>query len=292
MYKGLFGDLPSAKKDSGASKDEESKKESIEKPKNEQTSEIREVAIPDSGSSNNAKDTAKPTFVVPRFMPQQMKRPRKNHHVVTVKKQQLKQQESKNNEAATRSPHKHVKEDLSNPNHSIDPMNQSATKIVSAGPGEPYNVLNDEDRIIAPPPTKDKAIEELEIAGGKPFKPSSDSIVEEEPEYLRELHEQGKNDLYDPMVPNDVLHYWEHQRAAQEKVRLMQERDLALREHERMRQELDAERQRLQAEGDLDRLVQHRMEHHQGRNVSNVPAWLLEQQRAQREATNSSGVSE
>ena len=104
-----------------------------------------------------------------------------------------------------------------------------------------------------------------------------------EPDHLKLLHERAKEDPYDPMVPNDLLQYWERKQAAIERERLIQERQVKLREQEVLRQRLAEERKQLASEGNINRLVEHRLQTTmgRGRGVSNLPAWVIEQQRNQ-----------
>jgi hypothetical protein len=315
MYSGLFGDLPSAKKSSGAAKDDPSSNEqSIDKGPNASATAGNEEAAGASRTTRNAivdavppgnvndstaaSSNPKPLFV-PQFMPQQMKRPRNKQ--ATMKRPAIRQVLPVSKEIANPPPHpSRMQQEPPNSNDSTSDPN--ASSLLSAVPSDRVGaILNAERRSMAPSsesvPVQNKPLDENdESLADQLFRPEPPTTavvvaVEEEPEYLRELHEMAKNDLYDPLVPNDLLHYWEHQRAAKEKERLLCERERALREHEWMRQELDAERRRLQAEGDIDRIVQHRIQHQQGRKVLNIPAWLLAQQREAAAAAAAAGAS-
>jgi hypothetical protein len=314
MYSGLFGDLPSAKKGSGAAKDDPSSNEqSIDKEPNASATAGNEKAAGASrtttrnaivdavppGKVNDSASNHKPVFI-PQFMPQQMKRPR-NKQATTIKRPAIRQVSKESKKTANPPPHRsRIQQEPPKPNDSTSDPN--ASSLVSAVPSDREGaILNAERRILAPS-SESVAVQNKPLDGNdesladQPFRPEPPTTavvvaVEEEPEYLRELHEMAKNDLYDPLVPNDLLHYWEHQRATKEKERLLREQERALREHERMRQELDAERRRLQAEGDIDRIVQHRIQHQQGRKVSNIPAWLLAQQRDAAAAAAAAGAS-
>jgi hypothetical protein len=325
MYNGLFGDLPSAKKGPGASRDDATKDESSNEKKDQTAFAVgagnaaASKRVDATAPPGNVKDTTaapKPStpLFVPRFMPQQMKRPRKKQGAATVTTKKtatatLSKQSTTKESTAPSQPAQ--QETLSKSIDSAavnDPSTTSSSMVSGAVSSNRRDdaILIKENRMVAPlsetaVPVKNKpdAVDgnDEKLGDDKPREPpeppsaatSAVLIIEEEPEYLRELHEQAKHDLYDPMVPNDLLHYWEHQRVAREKERLLHEREMALREHERMRQELDAERQRLQDEGDIDRIVQHRRQHQQGRKVSNIPAWLVAQQRAQQQRQDAAG---
>jgi hypothetical protein len=130
-------------------------------------------------------------------------------------------------------------------------------------------------------------------------------------------------DPYDPFMPNDLLQYWEMQAATEERERIEQETREALENQRLLRERLERERQELlkqqqqqqhrnhdQASGDSGASVvvvgrggadapavvessydSIRMEMMgrgrgggRGRGVSNLPAWLIEQQRREAEA--------
>ena len=246
MYNGLFGDLPSTKKASETGKNSDPSTCAEKK-----TDEKQKPAPATPAGGNDMQQ--EPKVKTPRFVPLQMKRPRKT--AIVPKKKKV--SKSKGNTVVV---------DMS--------QDRATNEIPQKAPKEVASVSVIEDQV---PLTVKDAISASQECSDIP------ATIAEEPEYLRDLHEQAKEDLYDPMVPNDLLHYWEHQRSIQEKERLLHEQQIALREHERMRQALEEERQRLQAEGNVEKIVQHTVQRQQGRKISNVPAWLLEQQRAQRE---------
>lgn len=110
-----------------------------------------------------------------------------------------------------------------------------------------------------------------------------------EPEELRRLHENVK-DPYDPLVPNDLLQYWEQKAAMLERVELEREAKETMETQMRIQQTLERERQELEKKGDIDKLVEHRQKHAlpvgrgRGRGVSNLPAWYVEKQKKIAEA--------
>jgi hypothetical protein len=76
-----------------------------------------------------------------------------------------------------------------------------------------------------------------------------------------------EQDPYDPLVPNDLLEYWEAQKVKRE-----------WEQHEQLRQELEQERQHRQE-------LQQQLPSGRGRGGrSNLPAWLVEQQKREQQA--------
>jgi hypothetical protein len=124
---------------------------------------------------------------------------------------------------------------------------------------------------------------------------SSDTIpASVEPHEVKHTHDrldlqkQVSEDPYDPMVPNDLLQYWENKALAVERERLEREARETLEDQQRLRQQLEREREELQKSGNVDRLVEHHTKRSmgRGRGLSNLPAWLVEKQRKERETTN------
>jgi hypothetical protein len=106
-----------------------------------------------------------------------------------------------------------------------------------------------------------------------------------------DLQKQVSEDPYDPMVPNDLLQYWENKALAVERERLEREARETLEQQQRLRQQLEREREELQKSGNVDRLVEHHTKRSmgRGRGLSNLPAWLVEKQRKEREVGNDGG---
>ena len=125
--------------------------------------------------------------------------------------------------------------------------------------------------MIQPPPLQD-------------FQVSTEQQPQES-EQLRLLHErvrEQEEDLYDPMLPNDLLQYWERKSLAVEREKLFREQQATIRNQEELRQQVERERARLEEKGDHAKLVEHRMQQGLGRGrggVSNLPAWLVEKQK-------------
>lgn len=95
----------------------------------------------------------------------------------------------------------------------------------------------------------------------------------------RRLRQIALDDPYDPMVPNDLLQYWESKAVAVEREKLERQQLENIREQQLLRQRLERERRELEREGDVDRLVQYEQQHGRGRGVTNLPAWLLAKQK-------------
>ena len=96
-------------------------------------------------------------------------------------------------------------------------------------------------------------------------------------------------DPYDPYVPNDLLQYWERQALVQERLELERETREALEKQQALRRKLEQEREELQRKGEYDKIIQQQQQEQvamgrgRGRGVSNLPAWLVEKQRKERE---------
>ena len=89
------------------------------------------------------------------------------------------------------------------------------------------------------------------------------------------LRQQAMDDPYDPMVPNDLLEYWERKAVAAERERLEREKLEQLQQQDALRRQLDMERRALEQEGNADKLAEHVRQRGRGRGVSNLPAWLV-----------------
>jgi len=115
------------------------------------------------------------------------------------------------------------------------------------------------------------------------FKELSTMPTVSEPEELRLLHE-SVSDIYDPLVPNDLLQYWESQAAIQERKEIENEARETMQAQMRMQQQLELEQQDFHKSGDVDKLMELEKSNAmtgrgRGRGVSNLPAWLAERQR-------------
>ena len=104
----------------------------------------------------------------------------------------------------------------------------------------------------------------------------------EDPEELRALHASAMEDPYDPLVPNDLLLYWEQRERRHERERLEKEREAAIQAQRDLERKLEDERRSLLEAGRIDKIVDLEARGRgrgRGRGVSNLPAWLLEQKK-------------
>lgn len=110
-----------------------------------------------------------------------------------------------------------------------------------------------------------------------------DPLYGNEKEDRIRLHE-SVTDPYDPLVPNDLLQYWERKAIVAQREQLELQRQQTLQEQERMREELRLERERLVQQGSVEQLERGMSSRGgRGRGVSNLPAWLVEKQKNQRD---------
>ncbi|KAL7576286.1 hypothetical protein ACA910_018110 [Epithemia clementina (nom. ined.)] len=93
------------------------------------------------------------------------------------------------------------------------------------------------------------------------------------------VHEKLIEDPYDPMVPNDLLQYWQRKNFEKERINLEKERQQALQQQELLREHLRKEREELARAGDLEKLAQRSMGRGRGRGISNLPAWMVEKEK-------------
>lgn len=105
--------------------------------------------------------------------------------------------------------------------------------------------------------------------------------LEDESEDLRLLH-ASVTDPYDPHLPNDLHAYWGRQAAEKQRMKLEEEARETLERQQRLREQLELERQHLEKKGNLNEIVQHRVQtsmgRGRGRGVSNLPAWVVKKQ--------------
>ena len=104
---------------------------------------------------------------------------------------------------------------------------------------------------------------------------------EEESEAMRLLH-ASVVDVYDPHEPNDLLAYWDRKAMERERLALEREAKETLQRQERLRQQLEHERKSLQKSGNMQGILDQAAMGRgrgRGRGVSNLPAWLVQQQK-------------
>lgn len=94
--------------------------------------------------------------------------------------------------------------------------------------------------------------------------------------------EEKITDLYDPYVPNDLLEYWETLAAKKHREKLERDTFEALEQQKNMRKQLEDERKALLQQATMGNSVAFppaQASRGRGRGVSNLPAWLVEKQR-------------
>lgn len=269
MYGGLFGDLPAAKNkaktgEGGVASPVVSTTSAIAS--SAAGSEIPHVYLHPAAQSAK-KPSASPSML-PRFIPTQAFRPRQQQ---AERKRRL---PSDSNRVAAI--HVHGEDPLSvpvaTPNAILGTVMEASVQIPNQiGYGE------NQDEI----PTWRDAASDVVVAD-----PDLHVYPLQETEQLRMLHERAKEDLYDPLVPNDLLQYWEQKVLAVEREKLMLQREETIREQEQLRLQLEQERMQLEKQGDVNKIVEHRMQRSIGRGrggVSNLPAWLVEKQKNQQQ---------
>ena len=131
---------------------------------------------------------------------------------------------------------------------------------------------------------------------------NNEPYLENEPESLRLLH-ASVTDPYDPHRPNDYLAYRERKKTEQARKDLQRSALRRLDAQEKMRKKIEEERRELLASGDLDKIVDSRVDEEfsaasngdgaavlsgrgrgRGRGVANLPAWLVKKQQEQKKA--------
>jgi hypothetical protein len=274
MYGGLFGDLP------------DTKTKSLEGEQSEAVNDASDAATAAKTkptAADNSKRNAVPPSnrFMPRFVPTQTKRPRSVKQPAALAPTAIFTTSSSRSVDVDHEEFvgKEVNQSSVPPNveepeklGSIEPTAKGALPQYIDVQSEHDNVENKHDPIATS--------QDLLFGGPPPI---------EEPEELRLLHERAKTtDPYDPMIPNDLLEYRQRRAAAMERERLQRLHQESLRQQEDLRRQLEQERHDLQSRGDLDGLVQHRLQHSAGRGrgrggVSNLPAWLVAKQRKEQE---------
>jgi hypothetical protein len=143
-----------------------------------------------------------------------------------------------------------------------------------------FESLKEADASAAPissmVPTKDSQ-PHLEDTNVTRSTPSTISQLSEE--HRQRLRQQAMDDPYDPMVPNDLLQYWERKAVTAERERLERERLDQLQVQQDLRQRLEIERRELEREGNVDKLMENERQRGMGRGVSNLPAWMVAKQK-------------
>jgi hypothetical protein len=272
MYGGLFGDLPAAKNEAqkGIVKTEEA---TSTNPSDSQQSSIFSDVDAAVVSNNVEIETIKNNIVMtPMIVPRKII----PTHAMRPRPQQLQRKR----------PLQLVPTEPLRPTMLTPPETAPTASLVNV-----HHVNQNSTAGVEKP----QAFDTVEVSGTVNSVPSAlpsnsnHQIVHviQESEELRKLHERGQEeDPYDPMIPNDLLLYWERKVIAAEQERLAMEREETIRDQEILRQLLEQERTELRKEGDVNKIVEHRLQRNMGLGggrggVSNLPAWLVEKQKLQ-----------
>jgi hypothetical protein len=325
MYGGLFGDLPATKKKSTHSTTStNTDRKGDDDDDDDATATAAAVA---NGSCTRGKNIPKPSFVPRMFIPTQASsRPRskqqqpppppppqpvKKRPAPAVSSTQTSSDQvliplrhtdttTTTSNITTKTKTLATDENLS---HEIPPA--PSLQKSSSKPLETEMTENDDEEEASS--TALSSIDNNENC----YYPESDDLTR--------LHERAKRDPYDPFVPNDLLAYWEREAAEEQRQRLVRERQEALEAQEQLRLRLKRERNEILASGNIDRIVefqlqqqqqqQQQQQHHssvppldgihhnsslgRGRGAAkNLPAWLVEKQRKEREQMQSEPTKE
>lgn len=279
MYGGLFGDLPAAKNDTTKGNDEGETKATTrilsagEKSSASTKSHAPEPPPPPGslglGLEGATKSTGGSTLtMLPRFIPTQATRPRQRQRGRTIP---ISSESTRPIAAEGTAAVSHVREAIS------PAIETTTTTTASSNQGASDDGGRAKQGLQASSTAADVVVEDQE---------RHEYPSHQEPERLRLLHERAAEDPYDPLVPNDLLLYWERKSLATEREQLVRLQKEKIREQEQLRVQLQEERRILDQQGDVDKIVEHRMLQSMGRGrggVSNVPAWLVEKQKKQQQ---------
>lgn len=109
-------------------------------------------------------------------------------------------------------------------------------------------------------------------------KSSISSLLYDE-HHKQRLRQEAMDDPYDPMVPNDLLQYWERQSIAAERQRLEQQRLEHMQLQQALRDQVEQGRRELEPETSVAQPSELGRERGRGRGVSNLPAWMVAKQK-------------
>lgn len=249
MYGGLFEDLPAAKNVKNEAEDNASnaasKKTQVKEEANEQNKRQR-VQEPKSAKGSSLVQTLGVAGTSMAFVPTHVNRKQK---VTKRPKQQPK---------------------------SISASNTRTTP--ATGPTQFVALSDIPENIVG----KDTS------SGNNHHQKDSTSIsnptVVSEPEELRRLHD-NVTDPYDPLVPNDLLQFWERQAAILEREEIEREARATMEQQIEICAQLERERQEIEGKvNKIGQIVEHRQRNAmpprgRGRGVSNLPAWVVEKQK-------------
>ena len=301
MYGGLFGDLPAAKNDTASSKEKKDDNDGTEKETKahqaEEKNATKLIAKDADGSSKNISG------------PEAVGNPVKNASVLQslgvagtsmafVPSHLKRKRNATSNKTAA--PPVFIKP-TAQPNNSTnnDTVKVPAVAMDLATWQEETQLktVGQQDAAVHDPHATQT--QKSASAGGASFSnhPSSGNspkVVVVESEDLRLLHDSVTEDMaYDPLVPNDLLQYWERQAAVLERKELEREAKEAMEVQARMRKQLEVERQELERSGDVNKLAEHHARiissgggRGRGRGVSNLPKWLVDKQKEEARLRN------
>jgi len=308
MYGGLFGDLPAAKNSKAGGESDTAGPSGSQ----DSSNKLKD----DAGSSTASAEVAISTYAKPAavaaassvvaFVPTAATRKRRN----ATSSRPLQQPVSANSkDEASRAPPSSsvVKPPFipavsSNAPGSVVPATTMTTTIIrSVKATEEYPCASIHASEVLPSQkehseqtktTDDPAL--LETSTNLyPFSNATAPFLSESDQQRRlRLKKLEDDDPYDPMVPNDLLQYWEKKAVEQQRLQLQAEQQRILAQQEQMRVQLERERQELSRKGQMEQLVEHRLRsavgsgHGRGRGVSNLPAWLAEKQRVEADNLN------
>jgi hypothetical protein len=329
MYGGLFGDLPATKKnDTGTTTSTCTTTTATTSCTSSSLSAARQEPNKVNSQSNDTdrkvhRTTIPPTMIVPhRIRPTVLQQ---QHHP-TMRPQRQPQPQIRKRPISTLPQPPKVALSVRDSNNSID------TEMATA-PNQPKSIST-----LEPTSTESATTGANAVFGGKDRKSDSDTVgiypstgttgsIHPETEAQQELEDRLRilneraiegNDVYNPMIPNDVLVYWEQQVIRKEQEQYERERQNIIQEQEMIRQQLEQERnqllqQAIQAEKDAARettstvtggkqvtttdpappsntpvpneyyqkIIQREQQRAIGRgrgNISNLPAWLIQKQ--------------
>lgn len=251
MYGGLFGDLPAA---NGEECKDETKKTGKD--------------VTGQGKTPTSS-TAKTAATVPLFIPQQAARRRANT------KPSILPSKINGSSATLRKKVVESASESTSGTAAVDEDRQMGVSCTTIPTNDPLQPSADQQS--APMASNTSSCNSADSATVETGKGQTSMLNER----FHKAVAEAKVDPYDPFVPNDLLQYWKDQSIAKEKDRLMRERDERIREQEIIRERLERERIDLEREGNLDKVVRHRMQHGAGRGrggLSNLPAWVIAEQ--------------
>lgn len=256
MYGGLFDDLPPTKKDAAAKSNEQGN----QKKHREDTVSVKKVTDKPA-TVPLASAVGIPT---PVFTPAAARRRNQKRSAATTLK-------LNNSKFSRETPTVASVSGFSTQYKAVQPVQEQQQKNIDEGNlhGEVKGVsisVNDSAQVemsSSEASSRVKSSPQHEQA----HQPGSSASTTGEGERRRRMQQDAENDPYDPMVPNDLLEYWEWRKTEQ-----------SLAEQRERLQAIEQQQQTKEA------FVDTAVSRGRGRGgVSNLPAWMVQQQREQRE---------